>query len=44
MEINYTTEDAYVNTGDILHEIVPTGSDLIVEVFILRRIQNHFYN
>ena len=32
--INYTTEDAYVNTGDILLEIVPTGSDLIVEVRI----------
>ena len=29
--INYTTADAYVSTGDILLEIVPTGSDLIVE-------------
>jgi len=32
--INYVTEDAYVNTGDILLEIVPTGSDLIVETRI----------
>ena len=32
--INYVTEDAYVNTGDILVEIVPTGSDLIVETRI----------
>lgn len=29
--INYTTADAYINTGEILLEIVPTGSDLIVE-------------
>jgi adhesin transport system membrane fusion protein len=29
--INYTTTDAYINTGEILLEIVPTGSDLIVE-------------
>lgn len=29
--INYVTEDAYVNTGDVLIELVPTGSDLIVE-------------
>ena len=29
--INYVTEDAYVNTGDVLLELVPTGSDLIVE-------------
>ncbi len=32
--INYVTEDAYVNTGDVLLEIVPTGSDLIVETRI----------
>lgn len=32
--INYTTDDAYVNTGDILLEIVPTGSELIVETQI----------
>ena len=29
--INYVTEDAYVNTGDVLLELVPTGSALIVE-------------
>ena len=29
--INYVTADAYVNKGDMLLEIVPTGSDLIVE-------------
>ena len=32
--INYVTEDAYVNTGDVLLEIVPTGSELIVETRI----------
>ena len=32
--INYTTADAYVSTGDVLLEIVPTGSDLIVETQI----------
>ena len=32
--INYTTDDAYVNTGDILLEIVPTGSQLVVETQI----------
>jgi adhesin transport system membrane fusion protein len=32
--INYVTEDAYVNSGDILLEIVPTGSELIVETKI----------
>ena len=32
--INYVTEDAYVNTGDVLLELVPTGSDLIVETRI----------
>ena len=32
--INYVTEDAYVNTGDVLLEIVPTGSDIIVETQI----------
>ena len=29
--LNYVTADAYVNTGDILLELVPTGSDLMVE-------------
>lgn len=29
--INYVTDDAYVSPGDVLLEIVPTGSDLIVE-------------
>lgn len=29
--INYVTSDAYVRTGEVLLEIVPTGSDLIVE-------------
>lgn len=29
--INYVTADAYVRTGEELLEIVPTGSDLIVE-------------
>lgn len=33
-QLNYVTADAYVNTGDILMEIVPTGSDLIVETMI----------
>ncbi len=32
--INYTTADAYINTGEVLLEIVPTGSDLIVEAKI----------
>ena len=32
--INFMTEDAYVNTGDVLLELVPTGSDLIVETRI----------
>ena len=32
--INYVTEDAYVNTGDVLLEIVPTGSAIIVETQI----------
>lgn len=32
--LNYTTSDAYVRTGDVLLEIVPTGSDLIVETQI----------
>ncbi len=32
--INYTTAGAYINTGEILLEIVPTGSDLIVETQI----------
>ena len=29
--LNYVTADAYVSTGDVLLEIVPTGADLIVE-------------
>jgi len=33
-QINYTTADAYINTGEVLLEIVPTGSDLIVETSI----------
>ncbi len=33
-QLNYVTEDAYVSTGDVLLEIVPTGSDLIVETQI----------
>ena len=32
--VNYVTADAYVSTGDVLLEIVPTGSDLIVETSI----------
>jgi len=32
--VNYVTADAYVSTGDVLMEIVPTGSDLIVETRI----------
>ena len=32
--INYVTADAYINTGEVLLEIVPTGSDLIVETKI----------
>ena len=33
-QLNYVTDDAYVRTGDVLLEIVPTGSDLIVETRI----------
>ena len=33
-QLNYVTADAYVSTGDVLLEIVPTGSDLIVETRI----------
>ena len=33
-QINYVTADAYVRTGEILLEMVPTGSDLIVETQI----------
>ena len=33
-QLNYPTADAYVSTGDVLLEIVPTGSDLIVEAKI----------
>ena len=32
--LNYTTANAYVSTGDTLLEIVPTGSELIVETKI----------
>lgn len=32
--LNYVTDDAYVNTGDVLLEIVPTSSELIVETRI----------
>ena len=32
--INYITADAYISTGEVLLEIVPTGSDLIVETRI----------
>ncbi len=32
--INYVTDEAYVNSGDVLLEIVPTGSELIVETKI----------
>ena len=32
--MNYATADAYIKTGDILLEIVPTGSDIIVEAKI----------
>ena len=32
--LKYVTADAYVNKGDVLLEIVPTGSDLIVETQI----------
>jgi adhesin transport system membrane fusion protein len=33
-QLNYVTADAYVSTGEILLEMVPTGSDLIVETQI----------
>ena len=33
-QLNYVTADAYVRTGEILLEMVPTGSDLIVETQI----------
>ena len=32
--INYSSEDAYVRSGDVLLEIVPTGTELIVETKI----------
>ena len=32
--INYTTAGAYISTGEVLLEIVPTGSELIVETQI----------
>ena len=36
--LSYVTADAYVSTGDVLLEIVPTGSDLIVEQKLTRKI------
>ena len=33
-QLNYVTADAYVSTGDVLLEIVPTGTALIVETKI----------
>ena len=33
-QLNYVTADAYVSTGEVLLEMVPTGSDLIVETNI----------
>lgn len=33
-QVNYITADAYVSVGDVLLEIVPTDSDLIVETKI----------
>ena len=33
-QLNYVTADAYVRTGEVLLEMVPTGSDLIVETQI----------
>jgi adhesin transport system membrane fusion protein len=33
-QLNYVTADAYVSTGDVLLEIVPTGSELIIETRI----------
>ena len=33
-QIKYSTADAYINSGDVLLEIVPTGSELIVETKI----------
>lgn len=33
-QLNYVTADAYVRTGEVLLEMVPTGSDLIVETEI----------
>ena len=33
-QLNYVTADAYIRTGEVLLEIVPTGSDLIVETRI----------
>ena len=32
--INYVTDDAFVQTGEVLLEIVPTGADLIIEAKI----------
>jgi adhesin transport system membrane fusion protein len=33
-QLNYVTADAYIKSGEVLLEIVPTGSDLIVETQI----------
>lgn len=33
-QINFQTEDAYIRSGEVLVEIVPTGEDLIVEAQI----------
>ena len=33
-QINFQTEDAYIRSGEVLVEIVPTGEDLIVEARI----------
>lgn len=33
-QLNYVTADAYISTGEVLLEIVPTGSELIVETQI----------
>ncbi|MDB0059854.1 HlyD family type I secretion periplasmic adaptor subunit [Planktomarina sp.] len=33
-QLNYVTADAYIRTGEVLLEMVPTGSDLIVETKI----------
>ena len=35
--LNYVTNDAFINSGDVLLEIVPTGSELIVETQVGKR-------